>query len=88
MFWKTKPMDNYPSVKWAALKLPSIFGSTYVCEFLFSTLKLVKSKNHSVLTDRCVNGSEWPQANTNQICRWILKARNARSLTESDGAAK
>lgn len=31
-FWKTVPMEKYPHVKRAALKLLSMFGSTYVCE--------------------------------------------------------
>lgn len=50
-FWKNVPMEKYPNVKWAALKILSIFGSTYVCESVFSTLKHVKSKHRSVLTD-------------------------------------
>ncbi|KAI4888758.1 hypothetical protein NFI96_007104 [Prochilodus magdalenae] len=50
-FWKIVPMEKYPNVKQAALKLLSMFGSTYVCETVFSTLKHVKSKHRSVLTD-------------------------------------
>ncbi|CAL9696484.1 unnamed protein product [Knipowitschia caucasica] len=50
-FWKSVPMEKYPNVKQAALKVLSMFGSTYVCESLFSTLKHVKSKHRSVLTD-------------------------------------
>uniref|UniRef100_UPI00358F17D2 general transcription factor II-I repeat domain-containing protein 2-like n=1 Tax=Myxine glutinosa TaxID=7769 RepID=UPI00358F17D2 len=50
-FWKIVPTDRYPSVKQAALKLMSMFGSTYVCESVFSTLKQVKSRHGSVLTD-------------------------------------
>ncbi|KAK1890479.1 General transcription factor II-I repeat domain containing protein 2A [Dissostichus eleginoides] len=50
-FWKTVPIEKYPNVKRAALKLLSMFGSTYVCESVFSTLKHVKSKHRSVLTD-------------------------------------
>ncbi|KAI2646261.1 General transcription factor II-I repeat domain-containing protein 2 [Labeo rohita] len=50
-FWKIVPVERYPNVKQAALKLLSMFGSTYVCESLFSTLKQVKSKHRSVLTD-------------------------------------
>uniref|UniRef100_A0AAZ1X778 Peptidase M14 domain-containing protein n=1 Tax=Oreochromis aureus TaxID=47969 RepID=A0AAZ1X778_OREAU len=44
-------MEKYPNVKRAALKILSMFGSTYVCESVFSTLKHVKSKHRSVLTD-------------------------------------
>uniref|UniRef100_A0A8C9ZGS6 HAT C-terminal dimerisation domain-containing protein n=1 Tax=Sander lucioperca TaxID=283035 RepID=A0A8C9ZGS6_SANLU len=50
-FWKTVPTDRYPNVKQAALKLMSMFAATYVCESVFSTLKQVKSKHRSVLTD-------------------------------------
>ncbi|KAF0039335.1 hypothetical protein F2P81_007570 [Scophthalmus maximus] len=44
-FWKTVSMEKYPNVKWAAVKILSMFGSTYVCESVFSTLKHVKSKH-------------------------------------------
>ncbi|RVE64818.1 hypothetical protein OJAV_G00129590 [Oryzias javanicus] len=50
-FWKCVPMEKYPNIKRAALKILSMFGSTYVCESVFSTLKHVKSKHRSVLTD-------------------------------------
>ncbi|KAI2662031.1 General transcription factor II-I repeat domain-containing protein 2 [Labeo rohita] len=50
-FWKIVPVERYVNVKQAALKLLSMFGSTYMCESLFSTLKQVKSKHRSVLTD-------------------------------------
>ncbi|CAI5653020.1 unnamed protein product, partial [Oreochromis niloticus] len=48
-FWKSVPMEKYPNVKWAALKILSMFGSTYVCESVFSTLKHVKSKHRSAV---------------------------------------
>jgi len=44
-------IEKYPNVKRAALKLMSMFGSTYDCESVFSTLKHVKSKHQSVPTD-------------------------------------
>uniref|UniRef100_A0A3B5AMR8 ST8 alpha-N-acetyl-neuraminide alpha-2,8-sialyltransferase 6 n=1 Tax=Stegastes partitus TaxID=144197 RepID=A0A3B5AMR8_9TELE len=50
-FWKSVPVEKYPNVKQAALKILSMFGSTYVCKSMFSTLKHVKSKHRSVLTD-------------------------------------
>ena len=40
--WKSVPMEKYPDVKQAALKILKMFGSTYVCESVFSTLKYVK----------------------------------------------
>uniref|UniRef100_H3C8M4 HAT C-terminal dimerisation domain-containing protein n=1 Tax=Tetraodon nigroviridis TaxID=99883 RepID=H3C8M4_TETNG len=48
---KVVPMKKYPNLKRAALKILSMFGSTYVCESVFSTLKHVKSKHRSALTD-------------------------------------
>ena len=53
--WKNVPIEKYPNVKRAALKILSMFGSTYICESVFSTLKHVKSKHRSVLTDTHVN---------------------------------
>ena len=50
-FWKMVPLEKYPNVKRTALEILSMFGSTYVCESVFSTLKHVKSKHRSVLTD-------------------------------------
>ncbi|CAI5638202.1 unnamed protein product [Oreochromis niloticus] len=38
-FWKSVPMKKYPNVKRAALKILSMFGSTYVCKE-FPTLKI------------------------------------------------
>lgn len=37
-FWKNAFTDRYSSVKQAALKLTSMFGSTYVYESFFSTV--------------------------------------------------
>ena len=49
-FWKSVPMEKYPNIKWAALKVLSMFESTYVCESVLSTLNHVKSKS-SICTD-------------------------------------
>ncbi|KAH1165922.1 hypothetical protein KIL84_023481 [Mauremys mutica] len=38
-FWKSVPKDKYPNIRGAALKLISMFASTYLCESVFSTLK-------------------------------------------------
>ena len=50
-FWKSVPMEKYPNIKRAAVKVLSMFGSTYICEYVFSTLNHVKSRHRSVLTD-------------------------------------
>ena len=53
-FWKSVPMEKYLSIKRAALKVLTIFGSTYVCEFVFSTLNHVKSRRRPELTETVV----------------------------------
>ena len=50
-FWKMIPDEKYPLTKECAKRLISIFGTTHVCESLFSTLKFIKSKYRSELTD-------------------------------------
>ncbi|XP_047138990.1 general transcription factor II-I repeat domain-containing protein 2A-like [Hydra vulgaris] len=49
-FWKIVPEVKYPQLKKIAIKFISIFGSTYTCESLFSTMKFVKSKYRANLT--------------------------------------
>lgn len=51
VFWGQVPEARYPHVKLAGQKLLSIFGSTYCCEAVFSTMKAVKSKQRATLTD-------------------------------------
>uniref|UniRef100_A0A3B4C9Y8 HAT C-terminal dimerisation domain-containing protein n=1 Tax=Pygocentrus nattereri TaxID=42514 RepID=A0A3B4C9Y8_PYGNA len=48
--WNAIP-DTYINMKKYAFGVLSIFGSTYVCEQLFSTMNYVKNKHHSRLTD-------------------------------------
>ena len=42
-FWRRVPEGKYPNLIANALKNASVFGSTYVCEVLFS--KMVRIKN-------------------------------------------
>ncbi|XP_067124137.1 general transcription factor II-I repeat domain-containing protein 2A-like [Centruroides vittatus] len=51
-FWKFVPESKYPELKKAACRIISIFGTTYLCESFYSTLKFVKSKHRSVLTNQ------------------------------------
>lgn len=44
--------EKYPQIRKHALFMSSIFGSTYVCEQLFSQMKNVKSKIRTRLTDQ------------------------------------
>ena len=48
--WKIVPEVKYPLLKKISIKFISIFGSTYTCESLFSTMKFVKSKYRGNLT--------------------------------------
>ena len=49
-FWKIVPEVKYPQLKKISIKFTSIFGSTYTCESLLSTLSFVKSKYRANLT--------------------------------------
>ncbi|CAM4530934.1 unnamed protein product [Eretmochelys imbricata] len=79
-FWKSVPKDKYRNIRSAALKLISMFALTYLCEPVFSTLKHVKSKHQSILTDShlrellCVSTTEHKPTS-----RELLKAKIARS---------
>ncbi|KAE9522594.1 hypothetical protein AGLY_017016 [Aphis glycines] len=50
-FWKTLPVEKYPILRNFALKMLSMFGTTYICECTFSNLKHIKSKERNRLTD-------------------------------------
>ncbi|CAI6366273.1 unnamed protein product [Macrosiphum euphorbiae] len=42
--------ETYPNLRNNALRMMSLFGSTYTCEHIFSRMKIVKSKNRVRLT--------------------------------------
>ena len=44
--------SDYPNLIKHCKMMACLFGSTYICEQLFSQMKLVKSKCRTVLTDR------------------------------------
>ena len=48
---------TYPRIKCLASEMMSMFGSTYVCEQLFSVMKLNKSRLRSQLTDEHHNST-------------------------------
>lgn len=49
--WKIVDKERFPSLKKAAYKIKSFFGSTYLCESLFSNMNFIKSRYRSRLTD-------------------------------------
>ena len=50
-FYKRLPEESFPKIKNLARKKMSLFGSTYICEQLFTKMKHTKSKTRSRLTD-------------------------------------
>jgi hypothetical protein len=50
-FWKLVDGMKYPILRGTALRINSCFGSIYLCEALFSSMKQIKSKHRSRLTD-------------------------------------
>ena len=50
-FYKFLPFDKFPKLCAFALRILAMFGSTYVCEQFFSTMKVNKSAIRSRLTD-------------------------------------
>ena len=50
-FYKSLPREDYPQILKQERNSFSIFGSTYLCEQLFSRMKYAKSKAQSRLTN-------------------------------------
>lgn len=50
-FYKFLPSDKFPKLCAFALRILAMFGSTYVCEQFFSTMKVNKSAIRLRLTD-------------------------------------
>ena len=50
-FWRLLPESRFPLLRDFALSMASMFGSTYICESSFSTMKHIKSKERNRLTD-------------------------------------
>uniref|UniRef100_A0A3B1JTT5 SPIN-DOC-like zinc-finger domain-containing protein n=1 Tax=Astyanax mexicanus TaxID=7994 RepID=A0A3B1JTT5_ASTMX len=50
-FWRLLPEARFPRLRDFALSMASMFGSTYIYESSFSTMKHIKSKERNRLTD-------------------------------------
>ena len=50
-FWSRVPKGKYPNLIANALKNASVFGSTYVCEALFSKVVRITNQYRNRLTD-------------------------------------
>lgn len=55
LYSKYVDKDDFPNLRNHALKMMSLFGSTYLCEQLFSQLNYLKIKTRSRLTDNHLN---------------------------------
>lgn len=50
-FWSLLPQSCFPHLREFALSVTRMFGSTYICERGFSTMKHIKSKERNRLSD-------------------------------------
>lgn len=50
-FYKFLPSHQFPEIKKFVARIMAMFGSTYICEQLFSIMKINKSSHRSRLTD-------------------------------------
>ena len=50
-FWCLVDTEKYSGVCTAAMKVTSLFGSTYLCESAFSDMNFIKNKHRTRLTD-------------------------------------
>ncbi len=50
-FWCLVDTEQYSGVCTAAMKVASLFGSTYLCESAFSDMNFIKNKHRTRLTD-------------------------------------
>jgi len=56
-FYKFLSREKYPKLVSAAAEIMAMFGSTYVCEQFFSSMKINKSALRSRLTDEHLNAT-------------------------------
>ncbi|KAE8278162.1 EPM2A-interacting protein 1 Laforin-interacting protein [Larimichthys crocea] len=54
-FYKGLSPSTFPALRQHAIRMASLFGSTYICEKTFSTMAINKSKLRSRLTDDHLN---------------------------------
>ncbi|XP_026686047.1 uncharacterized protein LOC113471247 [Diaphorina citri] len=54
-FFKLLDRDRFPNLRSLGLKITSMFGSSYMGESAFSTMKFVKNKQRAKLTDESLS---------------------------------
>ncbi|KAL3993501.1 polymeric immunoglobulin receptor [Sarotherodon galilaeus] len=57
-FWCLVDTEKYSGVCTAAMKVASLFGSTYLCESAFSDMNFIKNKHRTRLSDAHLQDSE------------------------------
>ena len=56
-FWRLSPCEDFSELRKFAQSYLCRFGSTYTCEQAFSSMKIIKSKTRSRLTDSNLKNS-------------------------------
>jgi len=56
-FWCLVDAEEYSGVCTAAVKVASLFGSTYLCESAFSDMNFIKNKHRTLLIDEHLQDS-------------------------------
>ena len=54
-FWKLVNIEQFPKLRDFALRMLSMFGSTYICESTFSVMKRLKSSTRNRLGDETLD---------------------------------
>ena len=54
-FWKLVNVEQFPKLRDFALRMLSMFGSTYICESTFSVMKRLKSSTRNRLGDETLD---------------------------------
>ncbi|XP_025086818.1 general transcription factor II-I repeat domain-containing protein 2B-like [Pomacea canaliculata] len=73
-FYKSLSADNFPHLRKFAMKMFSLFGSTYICEQSFSCMKINKNKYRGLLTDTNLEAVlRISTSNLNPDFKWIVK---------------
>ena len=56
-YYASLPNETFPNIRKHAMKMSTVFGSTYICEQTFSRMKLKKNQTRSRLSDQHLHQS-------------------------------
>lgn len=82
-FYQALSYHNYPCFNNFAQKILTLFGSTYVCEQFFSTMKRLKTKERSQITEGNLKNALKVSATKKFIPDFEKLAQNKRSYIKS-----